>query len=389
VALIIEDDARFAAVLRDLSREQGFKAVVCLRGDTGLEMAKSLKPDAIFLDLELPGLHGEKVLEELQAHPALRRIPVEVISAHERGRQVLNQGAFAFAQKPVSPEVLQDALRRLVGFLEQGSRRLLVVEDNVLEREEMQRLLSSHDVVITSVGSGAEAIEELKKHEFNCMILDLMLPDMSGMELLEKIHGELGIRDLPVVVYTAKELNEEEERRLRKEAHTVVMKGPAALQRLKDEAVLFLHRVVERLPSEKRPMVRQAQNAGSPLKGRKILVVDDDVRNVFALTALLEEHEMTVTHADNGKTSLDMLRANKDTDLVLMDIMMPIMDGYEAMRQIRQDPALSKLPVIALTAKAMMGDRDKCLAAGASDYLAKPVDADKLLSLMRVWLYRH
>ncbi len=386
VVLVIEDDKRFASVLRDLAREHGFLALVSGLGGEGLQLARQHRPDCILLDLGLPDMDGEEVLRTVLADPQLRRTPVEVISGHERGRQLVQEGAFAFLQKPVSPNALEQAFEKLESYLTRGPRRVLVVEDEIYARDALVQLTETGDVAVTAVGTGRAALEALRRETFDALILDLKLPDMDGGDLLEKIHTDLGIAGLPVIVHTACSLGPEEERALRRQAHSIIVKSTAAPQRLLDDLGLFLDGVKERLPAEKRALIRQVRAPASPLAGRTVLVVDDDMRNVFSLTALLDDNGMNVLSAENGRAALDLLAQHPEVSIVLMDIMMPEMDGYEATRRLRREKHGKDLPVIALTAKAMKGDREKCLEAGASDYLAKPVDAGKLLSLLRVWL---
>ncbi len=387
VALIIEDDARFAGVLQQIAKEHSFRTLVSATGGEGLELARRYHPDCILLDLGLPDLDGEEVLRAVLADPQLRRIPVEVISGHERGRALLDKGAFAFLLKPVSPDALEESFRRIELYLHAGPKHILIVEDEPYARNALAQLVSAGDVAVRAVRDAAAALATLGRGRFDAMILDLHLPDMDGRELLRRAREELGLVGLPVIIYTAQELSSEEERELLKQTRAIVIKGEAAPQRLLDELALFLHGVKERLPEQKRQQIRQITDPASPLQRRLVLVVDDDIRNLFSLTAVLEEQGLNVCTAENGEAALARLDAEPGIELVLMDIMMPKMDGYEATRRLRADARWKKLPVIALTAKAMKGDREKCLEAGASDYLAKPVDAAKLLNLVRVWLH--
>jgi hypothetical protein len=295
----------------------------------------------------------------------------------------------AYLTKPVSSEALEGAFKQLEGVIGQGVRNLLIVEDNKAEREAIVKLIGNGDVTVTAVGSGEEALQQLKNKRFDCMILDLKLPDISGFVVLHRMAEELNLRQLPVIVYTAIDLSPEETDTLRRYAHTVILKGERSEARLLDETALFLHRVEAKLPKEKQKLIRQLHDPEEIFADKKILIVDDDMRNIFALTSVLETHKMKILYAENGKSSLAVLQTNPDVDLVLMDIMMPEMDGYETTRRIRQDDRFKSLPIISLTAKAMKGDREKCIAAGASDYISKPVNIDQLLSLMRVWLYKH
>ena len=387
--LIVEDDAKFALILTDMAHDHGFKVLWAGKGDTGLALAHEFKPDGILLDIMLPVMDGWTILERLKALPELRHIPVHIISIVDDRQKGLQLGALAYLTKPVTPEALEGAFKQLEGFIGQGSRNLLIVEDNEAEREEIIKLIGNGDVVITAVGSGEEALEQLKQKRFDCMILDLKLPDISGFVVLHRMAEELGIRDLPVVVYTALELSDEEAHTLQRYAHTVILKGGQSQARLLDETALFLHRVEAKLPKEKQKLIRQLHEPEEIFRDKKILVVDDDMRNIFALTSVLETHGMKILYAENGRDAIAVLKGNLDIDLVLMDIMMPEMDGFETARKIRQDDRFKILPIVALTAKAMKGDREKCIDAGMSDYISKPVNIDQLLSLMRVWLYKH
>jgi CheY-like chemotaxis protein/signal transduction histidine kinase/HAMP domain-containing protein len=387
VLLVIEDDSDFAKVMLDLARERGFKGVVALRGETGLALAHRLRPDAITLDLGLPGIDGWTVLDRLKHDPHLRHIPVHLISAHEDARsRGLAQGAVAFLPKPVDPDSLREALTAMREFVERKERTILVVEDDDIQRKEIVDMIGNGDVHARSCVSGEEAIALLRSERFDCMVMDLGLPDMTGFELLERIKTDPDIQPLPVVVYTARDLTNEEDLHLKRFTDSIIIKSARSMEHLLDETALFLHRVEANLPEWKQRILKQIHDA--PFSGKHVMVVDDDVRNVFALTSVLEHQGMRVSFAEDGRQALDALDENDDIDLVLLDIMMPEMDGYETMRVIREEKHRTDLPIIALTAKAMKGDREKCIAAGASDYITKPVDTDQLLSLMRVWLYR-
>jgi CheY-like chemotaxis protein len=481
VLLIIEDDVNFARILIDTVRQKGFKAIVALTGDVGLAMTRHYLPDAITLDLQLPVLDGWTVLDQIKRDPTTRHIPVEVISVADR-----NQGsvvsAISYLQKPVSSEALEGAFSHISDFIGRDVRRLLLVEDDEAQRNSIIELIGNRDVVTTAVGTGKEALATLQTESFDCVILDLGLPDMEGFEVLKKMKRQAKFRDLPVVIYTSKDLSKREETQLKKYAATILNKDVQSPDRLLDETALFLHRVVSKLPEAKQRVLEEQreisarsgrstrpqnaasvkgrstsveatppfaadtsalagkkvlvvdddvrnvfaltsvleeqreisarsnrstrpQNAASgkgrstpteaappfaadtsALAGKKVLVVDDDVRNVFALTSVLETYGLDVTYADNGRTCLEMLKVSPDVDIVLMDVMMPEMDGYETMRTIRQMENFQSLPIIALTAKAMQGDREKCLEAGASDYIPKPVDTDRLLAIMSSWV---
>ncbi|HKG94893.1 MAG TPA: response regulator, partial [Gemmatimonadaceae bacterium] len=390
VVLIIEDDFNFARVLLDMAREKGFHGIIALDGDEGINLAHEHKPDAITLDIDMPGTDGWEVLDRLKHHPETRHIPVHVITGIERRQQGLKAGALAYLEKPVSKEALDEAFGRILSFIDNRVKRLLVVEDDAAQRQAIVELIAHEDVEITAVGSAEDALKELGEKAYDCMVLDLNLAQMDGFALLEKVKNDprRSTRELPIIIYTGKDLTPAEETRLRKYAETIIVKDVKSPERLLDETALFLHRVEGKLPEQKRRMLEQLHNADAVFQGKRVLVVDDDVRNIFSLTSVLEGHGMVVSFAENGRDALGVLEKNPEFDIVLMDIMMPEMDGYETMRAIRKMPEFRNLPIIALTAKAMKGDREKTIAAGASDYITKPVDVEQLLSLMRVWLYR-
>jgi CheY-like chemotaxis protein/signal transduction histidine kinase/HAMP domain-containing protein len=390
VVLIVENEERFARVLLDMARDKGFKGIVELDGEAGLEVAHDYHPDAITLDIDMPGVDGWAVLERLKHHPETRHIPVHIISGLDETRQQgLRAGALAYLEKPVSRESLDQAFARISDFLEKSEdRNLLVVEDDATQRNAIVELIDADDVNITAVQTAEEALAALQERRYDCMVLDLGLRDMSGFELLEQVKSDPEKKDLPIIIYTGKELSREEDTRLRRYAETIIVKDVKSPERLLDETALFLHRVEARLPEQKRQMLRQLHTSDAVVTGKEVLVVDDDVRNIYSLTSLLESHGMHVRFAENGREALASLEEDPNVDAIVMDVMMPEMDGYETMTQIRQDPRFRSLPIIALTAKAMKGDREKCIAAGASDYITKPVEPEQLLSLLRVWLYR-
>ncbi len=385
--LIIEDDRKFAEILRDFARERGFKCIVAENGETGLYLADYYRPNAIILDIGLPGISGWVVMERLKENPALRHIPVHFMSASDSSRDAMRMGAIGFLTKPVSLDKIEEAFGRIETLLSKSVRRLLVVEDDSIQRESIRQLIGGSDIETTTVATGQEAFAELSRGGYDCMILDLGLSDMSGFELLEKIRSDRSCTAVPVIVYTGRDLSLEEEEELREYTESIIIKGVKSPERLLDESALFLHRVEAEMPAEKQRMLKLVHDKEAVLEGKTVLLVDDDMRNVFALSSVLEEKGLNIIVARNGLESLQKLGEIKEISLVLMDIMMPLMDGYEAMREIRKDARLKKLPIIALTAKAMMGDRNKCIEAGANDYLAKPVDIEKLLSMLRVWLY--
>jgi len=384
----VEDDPHYARVLIDLARDKGFKVLVAARGTEALELAKQYQPAAVSLDVFLPDMLGWTVLNNLKLDPATRHIPVQIISAEEENRHGLSHGAFSCLVKAPTTDGLEAAFNRIVNFTTPRTKRLLVVEDNDIERESIVHLLGHEDIEMVAVSTGQEALDTMKSGAVDCVVLDLRLPDMTGFELLDLVEAEPALADVPVVVFTGKDLSADEEQRLKLAAKSIILKDVQSPERLLDETALFLHRVVTDLPPAKQQMLERLHGSKEALRGRKVLVVDDDARNIFALTSLLENHEMEVVSATNGRQAIDLIQRTPDIDVVLMDIMMPDMDGYETMREIRSEARFRTLPILALTAKAMKGDREKCLDAGASDYIAKPVNTDQLLSLMRVWLFR-
>jgi len=388
VLMIVEDDPHYARILLGLAREKGFKGIVAMRGHQAMLLARRYRPTAITLDVFLPDMLGWTVLNNLKLDPATRHIPVQIISIEEERQHGLSHGAFAYMVKPATTDELKAALDRIKSFATPRMKRLLVVEDNPIERQSIVELLKHSDLDITTVDTGAEALQLMLDRPFDCCVLDLRLPDMTGFELLEKMQSEEMLRQVPIVVFTGKDLSNQEEKELKTVAKSIVLKDVQSPERLLDETALFLHRVVTDLPDEKQKMIERLHNSNESLRGRKVLVVDDDARNIFALSILLENREMEVLSATNGRQAIEMIKTTADLAVVLMDIMMPEMDGYQTMREIRNIPEFRTLPIVALTAKAMKGDREKCLEAGASDYIAKPVNTDELLSLLRVWLHR-
>jgi CheY-like chemotaxis protein len=327
-------------------------------------------------------------LNSLKLDPATRHIPVQILSVEEERQHGRSHGAFSYLVKPATTEDLEHAFDRITSYVTPRKRRLLVVEDNDIERDGIVDLLVHDDIEVAAVATGTEALQALHAHPVECCVIDLRLPDMTGFELLDRMQEYDALRDTPVVVFTGKDLTPEEEQRLKTLAKSVVLKDVRSPERLFDETALFLHRVVAGLPAAKRRMLEELHGSNVVLRDKKVLVVDDDARNIFALTSVLENQEMEVLTATNGRQAIDLVNQTPDLSVVLMDIMLPEMDGYETMREIRNNPDFRTLPILALTAKAMKGDREKCLAAGASDYIAKPVNTDQLLSLLRVWLYR-
>jgi HAMP domain-containing protein/CheY-like chemotaxis protein/signal transduction histidine kinase len=388
VLLIIEDDPHYARVLCDLARDKGFKTLIAMSGAEGMTLARGFSPTVISLDVFLPDMLGWTVLTHLKQDPNLRHIPVQILTLDEDRSHGLARGAFAFLAKPSTKEGIEAALDRIEKFSKQSQRRLLIVEDNASEQMTIRELLGHEDIDIFCVSTGGDALRILREQPFDCLVLDLRLPDMTGFEVLEALRDDPSLCDLPVVVFTGKELSTEEDNELHRFARSVIVKGVESPERLLDETALFLHRVVADLPPEKQKMLDRLHRSDEALIGKKVLVVDDDVRNIFALSSLLERRGMSVLTAGTGREAIATLDMTPDVAIVLMDIMMPEMDGYETMRVIRSNATLQRLPIIALTAKAMKGDREHCLEAGASDYLAKPVNTDQLLSALRIWLHR-
>jgi HAMP domain-containing protein/CheY-like chemotaxis protein/nitrogen-specific signal transduction histidine kinase len=388
VLLIVEDDPHYARVVADLARDQGLKVLVAGRGIEALALAREYLPSAVSLDIFLPDMLGWTVLSQLKQDPATRHIPVQIVTLDEDRQHGLARGAFSFIRKPATADGLKTSLDRIAEFVKPRRRRLLVVEDNAAEQLGITELLAHDDIDIETVATGREAIDALHRQPADCIVLDLRLPDMSGFEVLEHIRDDAALADLPVVVFTGRELSPEEDAQLHTMARSVVVKGVESPERLLDETALFLHRVVADLPGEKRRMLERLYSSDENLIGRKALLVDDDARNIFALSSVLERRGMEVLTATTGSEAIELLGSTSDVSIVLMDIMMPEMDGYQTIRVIRANGEFRRLPIIALTAKAMKGDREKCMEAGASDYLAKPVNTEQLLSVLRMWLQR-
>jgi len=393
VLLVIEDDETFATILRDLSRDMGFQTLVAGTAEEALTLARKHIPSAVVLDVGLPDQSGLSVLDRLKSDVQTRHIPIHVVSGGDHAQTAMSLGAFGYMLKPVKREDLVDVLMKLDAKLSQGVHRVLIVEDDAVQRDAVKRLLTAHDVETVAAGTAAECFALLETQTFDCMVLDLSLPDASGYSLLETLSREDAYSFPPVIVYTGRDLSPDDEQKLRRYSKSIIIKGAKSPERLLDEVTLFLHQVVSELSDEQQKMIRKARNRDAILEGRRILVVEDDVRNVYALTNILEPRGAIVKIARNGQEaldSLDLAAASSDeaVDLVLMDVMMPVMDGLTATRAIRRNPAFKALPVIMLTAKAMPDDQERCIEAGANDYMAKPLDVDKLLSLVRVWMPR-
>ncbi|HET7346576.1 MAG TPA: response regulator, partial [Acidobacteriaceae bacterium] len=388
VLLIVDDDAHYARVVADLAHDKGFKVLIAQTGAEALALAREYNPTAISLDVFLPDMLGWTVLNHLKQDARTRHIPVQMLTMDDDRRHGLSRGAFAYVTKPTSTEDLENALTRIRDYSLPRRKRLLVVEDNPAEQLTIRELLGHDDIDIDVVDSGTAALKSMHESNYDCVVLDLRLPDMTGFEVLDQLRDNEKLRDLPVVVFTGRELTPEEDSRLHLAARSVVVKDVESPERLLDETALFLHRVVANLPADKQRMLDRLHQSDEALYGRKVLIVDDDVRNIFALSSVLERRGMTVLTAGTGREAIETIESTPDLAIVLMDIMMPEMDGYETMQVIRQNASLRRLPIIALTAKAMKGDREKCLEAGASEYLAKPVNTEQLLSALRMWLHR-
>jgi len=388
ILLIVEDDPHYARVLCDLARDKGFKVLVAARGSEALELVREFHPSAVSLDVFLPDMLGWTVLNHLKQDPATRHIPVQILTMDEDRQHGLSRGAFSFVTKPTTSEGLQAAFSRIKEYSSPRLKRLLVVEDNPAEQLSIRELLGYQDIQVSVAATGADALAAIAKEPYDCMVLDLRLPDMTGFDVLERMRDTPALNDLPVVVFTGKDLSSEEDARLHTLARSVVVKGVESPERLLDETALFLHRVVSDLPPEKQMMLDRLHRSDDALIGKKVLVVDDDVRNIFALSSVLERRGMVVLTAGTGREAISTLESTVGIAIVLMDIMMPEMDGYETIKVMRQNSDFRRLPIVALTAKAMKGDREKCLEAGASEYLAKPVNTEQLLSTLRMWLHR-
>ena len=384
--LVIEDEEKFAQILFDLAHELGYRCLVAHSADEGFDLASLLSPDAILLDMRLPDHSGLTVLQRLKEQPETRHIPVHVISVEDRAEAALHMGAIGYAVKPTTREELKAVFARLEAKLTQKVKRVLLVEDDDLQRDSIQRLIGDDDIEITAVGLAQQALDLLQTNVYDCMIIDLKLPDMLGNDLLKRMSSEEICSFPPVIVYTGRNLTRDEEAELRRYSRSIIIKGARSPERLLDEVTLFLHQVESRLSHERQRMLKTARSRDKVFEGRKVLLVDDDVRNIFALTSALEAKGAVVVIGRNGIEAIDRLNEVDDIDLVLMDVMMPEMDGFEATTLIRKDPRWRKLPIIAVTAKAMKDDQERCLAAGSNDYLAKPIDLDRLFSLIRVWL---
>jgi CheY-like chemotaxis protein/anti-sigma regulatory factor (Ser/Thr protein kinase) len=389
--LVVEDDTSFALIMRDLVHEMGFQCVITHSANDGVAAAEIYRPSAILLDMNLPDFSGLGVLDQIKRNPRTRHIPVHVVSVADYSQEAMERGAVGYALKPVQREELVSAVRKLETKFLQDLRHVLVVEDDVRQLDSIRQLLAGENINIVGVHTAGDALLQLQQATFDCMVMDLNLPDLSGYQLLEKMAEQDQVAFPPVIVYTGRSLKAEEEQRLRRFSRSIIIKDARSPERLLDEVTLFLHQVETKLPAESQRMLKVARDRETVFEGRRVLVVEDDVRNIFALSSVLEPKGMKIEIARNGLEALSALERSRSTehgaiDLVLMDIMMPEMDGLTAMREIRKKPEWKKLAIIALTAKAMKDDQEKCLAAGANDYIAKPLDVEKLLSLVRVWM---
>jgi signal transduction histidine kinase/CheY-like chemotaxis protein/HAMP domain-containing protein len=387
VLLIIDDDPKFSQIMLDLAHDRGFKALVSPTGSGALSMVRRFNPSIITLDINLPDMDGWRLLDILKRTAETRHIPVHIISVQHPRERGMQMGAYSVLEKPADHTALQAALAASDAYISRPTKELLLIEADELHSGEILRIIGNGDVNVTHVRTGHEAIALLQQQSFDCTVLELVLPDMEGVGLLETVRRQTG-RRMPVVIHTAKDLSAGEEAKLRNLVESFIVKSPDSVQQLFDETALFLHRAVARMPPEQRLIIDRARRREPGLAGRKVLIVDDDIRNIFSLTGVLEQHDIEVLHAETGSDGIELLNRNPDIDMVLMDVMMPDMDGYATMRQIRTHERFRKLPIIAITAKAMKGDRDKCIEAGASEYISKPVDVDQMVSMMRVWLRR-
>jgi signal transduction histidine kinase/DNA-binding response OmpR family regulator len=386
--LIIDDDPNFTGILKDRARQSGFKVIAAGDGESGLGLARDLKPSAILLDINLPGINGWAVLDRLKHDPQIRHIPVYILAVSpDHACSALKLGARKYVEKMAATEALDDLLQEMKAFIQRRQKSLLVVEDDQRQASSIADLVGGHDIAVQIVSNGEDALVAMKNNNFDCVVLDLGLPGLSGFEVVEQVRRDPQLAGSPIVVYTARDLTKSEQAQLNTAAEAVIVKGVHSPEQLLEQTALFLHVPEATLPPGKRKMIEQARLNDPALLGVRVLIVDDDVRNVFALTAALEQRfNMQVTYADNGLGGIDKLKNDDEINVVLMDVMMPGMDGYDTIRRIRKLPGRENIPIIALTAKAMKGDREKCIAAGASDYIAKPVDTDQLASLIRVWV---
>ncbi len=389
VLLIVENDASFAQLMLEMARESGFKGLISPRGTDVLEVARQRRIDAITLDINLNDIDGWRVLARLKDDLGSRHVPVYIISTEEERERGLRMGAVGVLTKPLkSKEALREVFARIQRLIQPHASHLLVADKDEAQRSRTIGLLGGEDIQVAGTASGQETLAKLRDSHFEAVVISLELSDMNGFDLIEEIKKDPHLGEIPVIVQVGRELAKKEEAHLKRLGHAMNLKEVRSAERLLDEAMLFLHRPLASLPEEKRNMIQKLHQTETVLKEKKILIVDDDIRNIFAMTSLLERYEMRILSAETGKIALDQLQAHPDVDAVLMDIMMPDMDGYDTMRAIRKFVRFRTLPMVAVTAKAMKGDREKCIDAGASDYIAKPVDSAELLSMLRLWLHR-
>jgi CheY-like chemotaxis protein len=389
VLLVVENDMNFARFLMDLAHENGFKVVLAQRGSSALKLAAQVKPHAITLDINLPDIDGWRVLNRLKDDPAQRHVPVQIITTDDEPQRGLRMGALGALTKPLKTrEMLDEAFTRIKEAMEPHVRHVLLVQADAQRQQEIESLIGGEDVRITVATSAEEALRIVQDAVFDLIIVTLDLPERKAFDLIDDLADQATLASLPIVVYTQRELSKREETHLKRLTQTLVLKDVRSPERLLDEAALFLHRPITAMKDEHREIIDQLHSPTATLAGKKVLVVDDDIRNIFAMASILEPLNMNVLSAETGKAALETLQDQPDIDVVLMDIMMPDMDGYDTMRAVRKLSRFRSLPIIALTAKAMIGDREKCIEAGASDYISKPVDTDQLLGLLRMWLYR-
>jgi len=386
--MIIEDDVAFARILLDAARSNGFKGIVALDGEEGLNAVPQWKPTAIVLDLHLPGIDGWSILDHLKHNPLTRHIPVQIMSVDDERVHCLSMGAIDYVRKPAQYEQIAQVFSKLKAFTQRKERSLVVVEADLNRQKSIVELVGAADVRLIAVPTGQEALEVLQSTYVDCMVMNIGLPDMTGFELIERIRKEPKLHDLRIVLYTGRELTRREEAELRSAADSMIVNEVRSLDRLADEASLFLHRVESNLSPDKREELTSLHLSDPALEGKKILIIDDDVRNIFALTSLFEQHKMRVFFAETGRDGIDVLSRTPDIGAVIVDVMLPGIDGHETMRAIRANPSFASLPIFALTAKAMKGDREACLEAGATDYIAKPADPNHLISLLRAHVSR-
>jgi CheY-like chemotaxis protein len=389
ILLIVENEANFARILLEMAHENGFKALIAPRGATALAMALDLNPAAITLDINLPDIDGWRILNRLKDDPATRHIPVQLITTEEEAERGLRMGAMGALTKPIkTKESLDETFTKIKSFVDPRVHRVLLVQNEEERRQGTAEIIGGDDCEIVGVADASSALAALKSNTFDLAVVDFDLGSGKGFDLVDEIREEAGLRELPIILYSARDLSKKEEVHLKRLVQTMPLRDVRSPERLLDDVSLFLHRRVDHLPEEKRMQIEGLHRTENVLAGKKVLVVDDDIRNIFAMTSLLEPFKMQILSAETGKSAIETLQRTPDIDVVLMDIMMPDMDGYDTMRAIRKLAKFRALPIIALTAKAMKGDREKCIEAGASDYISKPVDTEQLLGLLRVWLFR-